>query len=492
MIIELAISITAVIISVLALLIAILRLGVAIYPLFIERRNRKILTEKFGRGPYDEPTIERSTKFYILPKCTNLDPAQEQEPRHALVATREILFAKVDEFIDQYETKRHLLILADSGTGKTSFVLNYYVHNSRKPRRKQHQLALIYLGAADADQQIADIIEKEQTVLIMDALDEDSKAIADHKQRIRDLMHACSKFLRIIITCRTQFFSRDEEIPVETGIVRIGPKKAGDKGVYEFWKLYLAPLDDTDIENYFRRRFPIWQLNKRMKARAAAAKIPLLSARPMLLTLVPDLVKSGREIKFSYELYEIMVEAWLERESTWVNKSELRRFSENLAVNLYVNREARGTERIPHIELINLASEWKIDLQGWQLSGRSLLNRDAQGNFKFSHRSIMEYLFIRQLLLGNPQCMNESLTDHMEKFVIEICQHMVVLYDSSAVLNPSITGSHSELYSSMVEISKRESQQSPAILFVQAAWFLQRGDYIVEKRQSKSSVNFFL
>ena len=49
----------------------------------------------------------------------NVDPGQETEMRHALVATKDDLFEKVDDFLDQDTGKRHLLILADSGMGKT-------------------------------------------------------------------------------------------------------------------------------------------------------------------------------------------------------------------------------------------------------------------------------------------------------------------------------------------------------------------------------------
>ena len=59
-----------------------------------EHKTRKLLNAQFERGPYDKATIERSTRYYIRPKCSNIDPAQEKEIRHALVATREDLFDK--------------------------------------------------------------------------------------------------------------------------------------------------------------------------------------------------------------------------------------------------------------------------------------------------------------------------------------------------------------------------------------------------------------
>lgn len=385
-----------------------------------EFKDRKILTEKLSRGAYDEETIKQSTKYYISPKCSNIDPAQEEEIRQALMATRESLFDKMDYFLDHDSSKRHLLILADSGTGKTSFVLNYYAYNLRRSQNKSQNLFLVPLGLKDADTQISEYEDKNETVIFLDALDEDTKAIEDHRTRIRNLMDACRDYKRVIITCRTQFFPNDEEMPIETGIARLGPRKAGEKGVYEFWKLYLSPFDDNDIDLYLQKRFPFWLSSKRKKAKELAYRIKSLSARPMLLAHIPDVIESGYKITQSYQLYQLMVDAWLERESSWVSKSELGEYSERLAVNLYVNREKRGMERIPYQDLEGLANEWDSDLTQWQLSGRSLLNRDAQGNYKFAHRSIMEYLFVKRLLLEDFDCSGVILTDQMKRFLIEI------------------------------------------------------------------------
>jgi hypothetical protein len=384
-----------------------------------EARNRQILMARISQGSYDKETILQSTQFYISPKCSNIDPAQEEEVRQALMATRESLFEKIDYFIDQGSSKRHLLILADSGTGKTSFVLNYYAYNLRRRKRKASNLFLVYLGFKDADKRLREHENKNETIVLLDALDEDTKASTNHRMRIRELMDICRDYRRVIITCRTQFFPSDEEIPVETGVAYLGPRKAGEKGVYEFWKLYLSPFDDNDINMYLKRRFPLWQQSERNKARELAFQVKALSARPMLLAHITDVVKSNISIRQTYQLYQLMVNAWLERESTWVKMSDLKEYSELLSVNLYIFREHRGMERIPHDELANLAYDWGIDLSQWQLSGRSLLNRDAQGNYKFAHRSIMEFLFVNRVIQGDNNCSGIILSDQMKSFLIE-------------------------------------------------------------------------
>ena len=148
---ELILSLIGVIIGFAALIIAAATLWATVHPIWVQYRDRRLLKKKFSLGPFDEFTIEQSTRYYIRPKCSNIDPAQEQEIRQAAFATREDLFDKVDQFLSRDDVAhRHLLILADSGTGKTSFVLNYYTHNARRAKRKRHNLTLVSLGLKQA------------------------------------------------------------------------------------------------------------------------------------------------------------------------------------------------------------------------------------------------------------------------------------------------------------------------------------------------------
>lgn len=413
-------SIIGLVATIIGLAIGLAQLWTGLAPLIENKARRRILNERFSKGPYDRAVIEQATKYYIRPKCSNIDPAQEVELRHALIATREDLFTKIDQFIDNNTTRKHLFILADSGTGKTSFILNYYVHNLR--RQNKHRIALVHLGSPNTNESIMRIPEQSNVNLFLDALDEDTKAIENYDLRITELMNLCRHFRRVVITCRTQFFPRDEEIPVETGIVKIGPRKAGEKSEYEFWKLYLSPFDDNDISRYIKKRIPFWQRKVRNKALSLAQSIGHLSVRPMLLAHIPELALVPEKSYNLCELYELMIEAWLKRESYWVNPKALREFSELIAVDMYANKEKREMERIPYSEVTTIAAKWNIALADWQISGRSLLNRDAQGNYKFAHRSIMEYLFVLRVANHEVNGYGLPLTDQMKAFFVDLCE----------------------------------------------------------------------
>lgn len=70
-------------------------------------------------------------------------------------------------------------------------------------------------------------------------------------------------------------------------------------------------------------------------------------------------------------------------------------FSKELAVNLFVNRMPRNGLYISSDEIMPFAKSYDIALDELELKGKSLLNRDAEGRFKFAHKSIFEYLIAK-------------------------------------------------------------------------------------------------
>lgn len=414
-----------VILAALALLITI---SPKIYRWCRNYRDRRSLKKRLGAELYTKEDIVRATKFYIKPDCQDVDPSQEEEIR-LVHAVKNKLFETVDELLKNAEKFKYLIVLADSGMGKTAFVLNYYARHWRSFfRRRKFKVALVPLGIKDADSQIKRIKDQSNTVLFLDAFDEDTRAIQNHRLRLANLLGLCSSFRQVLITSRTQFFEKEEEIPAKTGIIKVSTTAAGEDKEYVFYKLYLSPFLDKQVKHYLKRRFHFWQRKKCRRAVEIIAKIPQLTVRPMLLAHIHDLVLSAQKFDYSFQLYEEMVDAWLERERHFVkSKPELLKFSEQLAIDLYLNAEDRGAERIYHSDLEPLARNFGIKLKDWQLRGRSLLNRDVAGNYKFAHRSIMEYLFVKRFLeLQSEHRPRIAWTQQMKKFIVEIlyyCQN---------------------------------------------------------------------
>jgi uncharacterized protein YjbI with pentapeptide repeats len=373
---------------------------------------------------FDLESLKSVTKYYVKPLCTNVDPAFEEEPRD-LVSTEEPLFNLVDKYLSKDNNKqgykRFLLVLGDSGMGKTSFLLNYYFKKVKEFKKQGLKLVVIPLGHPKAFVILEKTPNPSSTILFLDALDEDDAAIKNFNKRFKSIMELCSTYRHVVITCRTQFFPTDEDIPTRTGQRNYAPRSIGESGDYKFIRIYISPLNNNQIKKIIALHFPI-NLFKRRKAMLLVNNIPDLAVRPMLLSYIPELLKNKNlNIKSPCELYKIMVDQWIIREKYWVENSEaLKNFSESLAFDIYSKRDQRGQERMPLSEIIELARKWNIALENWHISGRSLLNRNAS-NYKFSHRSILEYLFlIKYLKLDSEERERKKWTDQIKTFCLQI------------------------------------------------------------------------
>lgn len=385
-------------------------------------RAKKIsasLSAATGVASYTSDDISYACRNYIAPNCTQTDPSDEDDLRSVVALAP--LFTSIDQHFDTGGQKRHVILLADSGMGKTSFCINYYAREFRKRPAKRRAVAIVPLGRGDALDQIKAIPDKRNTICFLDAFDEDPQAVQNQEGRLEELMLAASDFRNIVITCRSQFFSKDDTIPRGSGIMYAAPRKAGQSRELPLHRLFLAPFSAIQINSYLKKQFPITKLGslkQRKIANEMVATIPELSARPMLLELVPDLIREKRSIGELFGLYEYLVEKWLERESEWIEKNDLRGISVELAVIAYLQQRSGNGDRLPPALLERLASEHSTSLEGWKLKSRSLLNRDIEGQFKFAHRSVMEYLFLLAAISGDERCFAVEWTDLMKDLLV--------------------------------------------------------------------------
>jgi hypothetical protein len=471
-------------------------------PWLRERANQRVLQSRLGLEAYSDQQLRRAFRHYVSPKCQQIDPAGHEESR-ALGLVQEPLFDAMARELERTGEVRYLILLADSGMGKTSAVLNFCARHLRGPARSKYKVRVVHLGSPDSDDLIASTEDKANTVLFLDALDEDTRAIENHSARLDTLLAASRRFRALVITCRTQFFARDEEIPRETGVIKSGPRSAGEGAEYLFHKLYLSPFSDHQVREYLHKRYPVWQRRDRARAFAIVEQIPHLSARPMLLAHVDDLLRTNRTFQFTVEVYSEMVNAWIQRESGFIrDPASLLTFSKRLAADLYLNRENRGAERIRREDIGALAVEWGIDLDKWALTGRSLLNRDSEGFYKFAHRSILEYLFVARFLDGDDSCAEVEWTDQMLRFLAE---HFTIESEAIAVVSARIRP-RSSFHLTLIRLlisGMRHHQMAPSTVLaglmtlvskwlLDSRWSAKIGIYDRETKQSAAIPNSWM
>ncbi len=87
-----------------------------------QRQAKLIQDQTLWSGSVSDFTkddVTRALRHYVTPDCSQTDPANSADIRKA-AGIREQVVDVVDRFISDSEN-RHLLVLADTGMGKTSF-----------------------------------------------------------------------------------------------------------------------------------------------------------------------------------------------------------------------------------------------------------------------------------------------------------------------------------------------------------------------------------
>jgi hypothetical protein len=413
-------------------------------------RQKQRLLERDLHPWYTAAEIDWATRFYIPTHYQNVSPSQDDEPGRRFIASArnpliplflKKVFGKTDN------DNKYYLILADSGMGKSTFMINLYLAYKRQWHifRAKFNIKLLPLGHPHALEELdkMDDKEKENTILLLDAFDEDIQALHDYQKRIEEILQKSWRFRSVIITCRTQFFPSREEEPFETGHYKFG----GAGGDFKFQKLYLSVFDNKDVWCYLRKRHNIFNPFKWRQLHRAwriTQKSPNLVVRPMLLSHIEDLVKENREYEFAYQIYEVLIKKWIERESKKPGirekygsveafQEKLDRFSHHLALDMYNNREKRGGLFIPKdqvlfsdtgVALDDLFEEPDVVIKNSEWRTRSLLNRNAEGEYKFAHKSILEY-FLAKELFCNMKFAEMFIFEGMDA-VKRFCQEMIV------------------------------------------------------------------
>lgn len=412
-------------------------------------RQRRFLINDLA--PYfTKAEVYKATNNYIPTKFQNVAPSEDEEPGRKFIASAKgrliPLFLK-EAFKEDKDDNKYYLLLADAGMGKTTFMINLYLSYKRKWRLwgRKFDIRLFPLGHPHALDDIAKIDDdtKKDTILLLDALDEDGEAVKNYQKRLKEILDKSWRFREVVITCRTQFFPSRKEEPTETGYFKFG----GEGGEYKFQKLYVSVFDDRDINRYLLKRFRVWNpfiWKKLRKARAIVKQSPNLMVRPMLLSHIEELVGHKKEYEWTYEIYEVLIEKWVEREANKPGikarfgsveqfKKQLLAFSQSLAVNLYFNQSERGgfyihkDEKVSTdsgIQLSDLENNLEIALKESQWRSRSLLNRNAEGYYKFSHKSVLEY-FLAKEAIENPSFTGELNFEGLDQ-AKRFCEEMVI------------------------------------------------------------------
>ena len=235
------------------------KLGKELRQIVLRRRSElDVLNETFRFDP------EVLARCYVEPYVQFANPAdavgrssliQDEPARLQLWLNR---FLKTELRGPERHGQHVLFLLGDAGMGKTSALLMLKLWHLTSFWPQSLRMELLKLGP-DTLSQIQKIEQKKKTVLLLDALDEDPEARKGINERLEALLQATDAFRNVVLTCRTQFFPRGGEAPMES------PGKVEVAG-YVCNMLYLSPFFDDQVTEYLEKAFPnrgLWRLRHR-------------------------------------------------------------------------------------------------------------------------------------------------------------------------------------------------------------------------------------
>ena len=366
---------------------------------------------------FDWVSIKKATRYFIPTQYQNPSPSRQDEPgfTHAFIAKNKLIpFFIKTAFNQKIQAERFYLVLGDSGMGKTTFLINLYLHYHRLfNRHRQLKMRILRLSDANTLKTVAGIPPDiaRDTILLLDALDEDSliypeaPSISPEKafrDRLDTLITATSSFAIVVMTCRSQYFPGQEDDPFELKL-----RRADENGFYLLNKLYISPFTIEEVRRFLRKRFGWLPFHtpKRRRAERIVEQATNLVMRPMLLNYIDYLLDEPSNLHSTLTIYDALVRNWLKREAAKrKSKGEQQAFIDNLdalsshlAVDIY--RKWRSEQRLwlSREETMQLANRFNILLDPNEITGQSLLTCDGFGNWKFAHRSIMEYYLAIEL-----------------------------------------------------------------------------------------------
>ena len=371
---------------------------------------------------YDYRDVKQKRDLFIPTQGQSHSPTYEEEPKQGIKFIPKvplIPFFINTAFNEKKESDKFYLVLGDSGMGKTTFMLNLYLkYHSLFNWRRKFKMKLFPFGDKDILKWIKDIKpdEARDTILLLDAFDECKALLPPEKpdgltdderfQKVLDEVVECVKdFREVVITSRTQYFPGQEDKPYELKIPRYGRE-----GFHTLAKLYISPFDDKEIKRYLNKKYGVlklWNHKKKQTAIAVVNRSPKLMVRPMLLSYIDYLVESNQVFENTWQIYETLIAKWIEREAAKRKhkisnrekfKQDLHKYSQLVAVEIYRRRQETTALHLNKQVAVEIARNNNLNLRDYEITGQSLLTRDAEQNWKFAHKSILEYFIAKEAL----------------------------------------------------------------------------------------------
>jgi hypothetical protein len=342
-----------------------------------------------NNGYFTKEILKLTLKNYITPSQYRFESEEEKrllqtfgtkKERVAQQLTQQNVLTLFKKGFLASPAKTPVLILADAGMGKTTLLQKLFVDYART--YPTYQLAFIYSEEKNTIAKINAIQDKGNTILFLDALDEDTEARKDLQNHIINLTEAITDFHKVFVTCRNQFFKNNSE------------EWKHLQGKTDVYRIELSAFTINEAKSYINTYIKKPITNQ--IAHQIFNKNQSFFTRPLLLSYLDFLAadtKYAQTYAFFYQVYEEIIQKWGKREAEVTQREEVQsrdytkrliKFSKKVAQQLYENTD---------IDLLSIAENNQI-INNINAQSRSLLTRNRiTDKFEFTHRSFQEYFW---------------------------------------------------------------------------------------------------
>ena len=385
-------------VKVIFIVFSIVFIIILIIKILLKRKYKKNLKENFSTKK-----IRQSTSYYIEPTCIIQNDSNFQYKEMKTFSVLDDYFYK-----DNLNSNK-MLIIADAGMGKTSLLINYFMYNFKLLNMKRLlkfyfvplKIYIIPLGPSNVNKEIDLIEDKENTIICLDAFDEDFEAIDKYPERLKHLIEITGMFKNIIVTCRKNFFDNED--------IAIFLKE------FDFRKLTIKSFQEKDVNRYISKHYNFFQQeekNKAFKLKDELYKKDKLEYSPMVISNIPKLIdkfEKNRQCTI-YDLYSLMLEKHIERiyervddvvqRWTHINKYSLEQFFNTLAYDMYKNNlfaisEIDFKDKLySYVEKNEVMRTALLD----SITDNFLLEKTTNNCYQFIHLTILEFLYLRHFI----------------------------------------------------------------------------------------------
>jgi formylglycine-generating enzyme required for sulfatase activity len=186
-------------------------------------------------------------------------------------------------------------------------------------------------------------------------------------------------------------------------------------------------VEEYLIKRFYKRIlfFKIKDKRKIDTAKKIIAKMGSLRCRPMLLAHIREFMENETKLTGGmeeYDVYDTLLDNWLAREEIKTKKPKNELLTACMLLAMEMQR--RQVREIPAQDLMKVvaSSQGIENVKFIDVKGRSLLNKNSDGDFRFSHYSIQEFL-VAKYIKENPgeKLLDQILiTDFIRKMLFKI------------------------------------------------------------------------